>query len=265
MFEVNPIQDFMKLVKIVVPIYKIDLDEFEQKSLRRSIQVLKNFTFSIVCPEGLDISKIEPYFQNVSWEVLRLDSQFFQGIEGYNRLMLSEEFYKEFLDVEYILICQTDVFVFRDDLIYWCEKNYDYIGAPWIASPQNAWNKWMLKIRNAFNSKKKSDHHFFKVGNGGFSLRKVQTMFRIVTELKPEIEKMLLTRDEMKFYQEDVFISLYAPRFFPEMKIPDYKEAVDFCIDRKPHIAFKINGNKLPFACHGFNKPKVKAFWESKV
>lgn len=265
MFKVNHIHYFMNSVKIVVPIYKSDLEDFEQKSLVRSIEILKNFPFSIVCPEGLDISEIETYFQKVNWEVKRFDPKFFKGIDGYNEFMLSEEFYKAFSDVDYILICQTDVYVFRDDLNFWCEKEYDYIGAPWIASPQNAWNKLMLNIRNTFQSKKKSDHHFFKVGNGGFSLRRVETMQKIVSQLRPEIEKMLQTRDELKFYQEDVFISLYAPKFFPEMKIPDYKEAVDFCIDRKPHIAYKINGNKLPFACHGFNKPKVKAFWKSKI
>lgn len=254
----------MKSVKIVVPIYKSDLDEFEQMSLKRSVEILGRHTFSIACPEGLDLKQVEPYFRGVDFEIKRFSAHYFKGIDGYNRFLLSPEFYETYLGVDYILICQTDVYVFRDDLQKWCEKNYDYIGAPWIASPQNAWNKLMLKIRNAFNKKKKSNHHFFKVGNGGFSLRKVETMHKITVELKDEIEKMLKTRDEFKFYQEDVFISLYASRFFPEMKIPDYREAVDFCIDRKPHIAYKINGNKLPFACHGFNKPKVRSFWQSR-
>jgi hypothetical protein len=254
----------MKSVKIVIPIYKTDLDEFEQMSLKRSVEILGKHFFSVVCPEGLDLSPIENYFKEVKFEIKRFSPHFFKGIDGYNLFMLSPEFYQAYLDVDYILICQTDVYVFKDDLLKWCDKNYDYIGAPWIASPQNAWNKLMLKIRNAFNKKKKSDHYFFKVGNGGFSLRKVEMMHKIVVELKSDIEKKLQTRDQMKFYQEDVFLSLYAPKFFPEMKIPDYKEAVDFCIDRKPHIAYKINGNKLPFACHGFNKPKVRAFWQGK-
>lgn len=254
----------MKSVKVLVPIYKSDLDEFEQMSIKRSVEILGNHPFCIVCPEGLDLSQIEPFFQAIKFEVKRFSPHYFKGIDGYNLFMLSADFYAAFLEVDYILICQTDVYVFKDDLQKWCKKDYDYVGAPWIASPQNVWNKWMLKIRNAFNKNKKSDHHFFKVGNGGFSLRKVEMMHQIVVELKSDIEKQLQTRDEFKYYQEDVFLSLYAPKFFPDMKIPGYKEAVDFCIDRKPHLAFEINGNKLPFACHGFNKPKVKAFWESQ-
>jgi hypothetical protein len=49
------------------------------------------------------------------------------------------------------------------------------------------------------------------------------------------------------------------------MKIPDYREAVDFCIDRKPEMAVEINGGKVPFACHGFNKPKVSDFWKPLI
>ena len=31
-----------------------------------------------------------------------------------------------------MLIYQLDAFVFQDDLAYWCQQNYDYIGAPWL-------------------------------------------------------------------------------------------------------------------------------------
>ena len=67
---------------------------------------------------------------------------------------------------------------------------------------------------------------------------------------------------EFHRHVEDVYISLVAPMLIPEMKIPDYTEAVDFCIDRKPKEALKINKGNVPFACHGFNKPKVRDFWK---
>lgn len=44
--------------------------------------------------------------------------------------------------------------------------------------------------------------------------------------------------------------------------VPDYREAVDFCIDRRPQLALKINGGRLPFACHGVNKRNVRRFWQ---
>jgi len=252
----------MNSVRIVVPVYKTDLNETEQMSLVRSLEVLNAHQFAIVCPEGLDLSPVQQYFGNVKWEEKRFPAHFFKSIDGYNQLMLSEIFYEAFSDVGYILICQTDVFVFRDELNFWCEKNYDYIGAPWIGSERNFWNKLMLKIRNLVSKKKKSSHHFFKVGNGGFSLRRVNMMLKIVKELRDEIQFYQQNRDEKHFYQEDIFISIFAKSKFHEMKIPGYKEALKFCMDRKPQIAYKLNNGKLPFACHGFDKPKVRNFWQ---
>lgn len=54
---------------------------------------------------------------------------------GYNRLMLSEDLYSAFSNYEYILICQSDAYIFRDELKEWCEAGYDYVGAPWLRRP----------------------------------------------------------------------------------------------------------------------------------
>ena len=61
---------------------------------------------------------------------------------------------------------------------------------------------------------------------------------------------------------EDIYFSIIAPKYIPEIKIPGYLEAINFCIDRKPDVAMKINKKQIPFACHGFYKPKVKNFWK---
>ena len=51
---------------------------------------------------------------------------------AYNRLMMSEQFYRAFEGYEYILIYQLDCLVFSNALEEWCRKGYDYIGAPWF-------------------------------------------------------------------------------------------------------------------------------------
>src|SRR5690606_31898493 len=120
------------------------------------------------------------------------------------------ELYRRFVAYEYMLICQTDVFVFRDELLQWCEKDYDYIGAPWIASKQHLLTKVLFQITNFFKSrkKKKSTAHFFKVGNGGFSLRKVQTMLKIVTDQKENIGYVSAHPNRHGHHIEDVYFSL---------------------------------------------------------
>ena len=250
----------MKKAIVVVPIYKTDLDENEMLSLKRSIKMLYQHPFAIACPENLDITPLNSILAPVHYTLQRFEDSYFKGIAGYNKLMLSKVFYNSFSDYEYILICQTDVFVFEDQLDYWCNQGYDYIGAPWIASKQTAITKLLLNINNSLKKKKKTTEHFFKVGNGGFSLRKTSKMQEITSEQKDTIEYALANPNELSHHVEDVYFSLVAPKY-TEMNIPDYKKAVGFAMDRKPDIAMKLNNGKVPFACHRFYNRKVKEFW----
>ncbi|HEY5757474.1 MAG TPA: DUF5672 family protein [Steroidobacter sp.] len=248
-------------VIVVVPLYTTKLSADDVMSLQRTIAVLGKHPLAIICPEGLDLSPLDNLLHPGTPAVERFPPTYFKGVEGYNQLMLSTQFYSRFAAYEYLLICQTDVFVFEDKLEYWCGRGYDYIGAPWIGSPRNAFNKLMFGLTNLLRRRKRSEEQLFKVGNGGFSLRKVAMMQRIVAEQRTDIEHALANPNRHRHHIEDVYFSLLARKKIPEMRIPDYVEAVDFCIDRKPALAISINGGRLPFACHGFNKPKVRGFW----
>ena len=59
------------------------------------------------------------------------DQSYFSTPAGYNRLLLTTQFYEKFLDYDYILIYHLDALLFRDELTMWCGQGYDYIGAPW--------------------------------------------------------------------------------------------------------------------------------------
>ncbi|HAH56333.1 MAG TPA: hypothetical protein DCM02_13885 [Flavobacterium sp.] len=248
-----------KIVKVLIPIYKSCFGELEEESFLQCNKVLKNYEIVLVQPEGLDNSFITKKFNNITVE--SFPSHYFQNIEGYNELLLSPSFYERFLDSEYILIYQLDAFVFKDDLLKWCQKEYDYIGAPWIASQHNS---IITKFLAIFDSKKKKERKqiFYKVGNGGFSLRRVSSHYKIAKEQQSFIYDFLRADMKAIYAIEDVFWSLKASEFNNDFKIPNYKEALDFAIDRKPKIAMSLNNNKLPFGCHGINKPKVVEFWK---
>lgn len=243
-------------IAVVIPFYKAEFNPLEERSLYQCNKVLKDYDIIFALPEGLEIKQ-----KPSSVKIEEFDSEYFKNISGYNKLMLSPEFYERFLAYDYILIYQLDSFVFRDELKLWCEKGYDYIGAPWIAT-----RNFISSLLKPFNSSsiKKRKPIFYKVGNGGFSLRKTKSFFEISTKLGTEIEQQLARKGEI-YTNEDVFWSLKVPEFFPDFAIPDYKEAVGFAIDRKPKIALKINKHELPFGCHGIDKPKVRDFWEPIV
>jgi hypothetical protein len=253
------------LVKVVIPVYKSYFGELEEKSFLQCVKVLGNYEVVLVQPEGLDSSYITKKFDAITVE--SFPKHYFQNIEGYNELLLSPLFYERFLDSEYILIYQLDAFVFKDELTEWCQKGYDYIGAPWIASlKKSIWAKFFNFVAKKFRTKKKNgrEQTFFKVGNGGFSLRKVTSHFSIAKNNKKFILDFLNAKEKEIYAIEDVFWSLKAIEFDENFRIPDYKEALHFAIDRKPKIAFSLINNQLPFGCHGINKPKVIKFW-SKI
>ncbi|TDD98634.1 DUF5672 family protein [Flavobacterium cellulosilyticum] len=252
-----------KNVKILIPIYKSYYGELEEKSFLQCIKVLNNYEIVLVQPEGLDNSYITEKFNAINVE--SFPKHYFQNIEGYNELLLSPLFYGRFLDSEYILIYQLDAFVFKDELSEWCQKGYDYIGAPWIASlKKTIWSKFFNMIARKFRSKNKNDREqiFYKVGNGGFSLRRTASHYSIVNQNQSFILDFLSAEKKEIYAIEDVFWSIKAPEFNENFRIPNYKEALHFAIDRKPKIALALNNNQLPFGCHGINKPKVIKFWK---
>ena len=106
-------------VKVLVPIYKETLGEKEMFSLKNNVSLLKGYPVVILAPEGLDVSNTLKEVPQCSVMYVSKEWLGKNGIAGYNRMMLSGDFYKMFEDCSYILICQTDAWVFSDDLEKW--------------------------------------------------------------------------------------------------------------------------------------------------
>jgi hypothetical protein len=122
-----------KKIGIVIPIYKSDLSDKEKISIMRVFKVLHKYRIIFVAPQSLSLINYKRYFELYNHQLIRFnDKYFYQDLEGYNDLLLSEDFYKTFSEFRYILIYQPDAYVFRDELMEWCKVGYDYIGAPWL-------------------------------------------------------------------------------------------------------------------------------------
>jgi len=261
-----------ELVKIVIPIYNPELMPEERFSLQQCFQILSGYPKVIVKPSSLSVDKLAQEFPDVVFE--SFDDAYFKNIEGYNQLMLSPSFYERFLDSEYILIYQLDAFVFRDELKEWALKGYDYIGAPWI--PRAKYSKPLLRlfcivrdgVIKSFHIKEKRPYLRdirYKVGNGGFSLRRVQTFFTVTTNEKETIASYSRPINESTlFTPEDVFWALEPARKGYDFSVPDYKEAMFFSFDKYPEECFPI-AKKIPFGCHAWNRRKEYEFWKNYI
>lgn len=250
-------------VKVVVPIYSTALSEYEKISLRSICGVLGSHPLVVVKPESLSLEPLRGEFPMLREESFADDC--FRSIASYNRLMMSDGFYSRFADTEYILICQLDAYIFRDELLDWCARGYDYVGAPWLVRPMYRFplfrfTSWLKKVWCRVLDKSNSQVTNFRVGNGGLSLRRVAAHLEATTKLKPLIAEYL-THTGNHIFNEDVFFSVEVNNHGLGFRYPDWQEALGFSFDKYPALCFKLNGGRLPMGCHSWYKRRMKKFW----
>lgn len=266
----------MKKNAVVIIIYKQNPNYIERASFKQCLSIMREKHIILVCPQSLDtkyyfdIAKIE----GVDLHTECFKDSFFFSVSSYNQLMLSLLFYERFMRFEYILIYQLDAWIFRDELDYWTTKEYDYIGAPWFTPKGTLANL---------------------SGNGGFSLRKVESFLLFLSLWKND--KVLYTIiDIMKAYFDTpeypfvcfkyfkdlhlrkIFFRSIAQRNFEgnedavyafffklsgKFKIAPSSIAMRFAFETFPEKLF-IRTRSLPFGCHAFEKYSP-TFWENWI
>lgn len=267
-------------VAIVIPIYKKQPTQEELISLQQAIKILGNYSLILVCPNSL---KIENYILNYDYFLVeRFKDSFFKSIDGYNKLMMSKQFYHRFFNYEYILIYQLDAYVFRDELEYWCKLNFDYIGAPWFVDTK-------IPVK---------DQVLYGIGNGGLSLRKVKSHYNALSffaihfflkslyeSYTQYLESNLNKFSRIKFFitsyltrvffiknskyfsiklNEDKYWCLVVPKINLNFKVAPIEVGIKFSFEENPDILYAMNKNELPFGCHAWARYN-KEFWSQFI
>ena len=229
-----------KLVAVVIPVYKAEPTITDVVAMRQLRKVLGHYPLYFIHPRSLqpDYGELGKGFCREAFA-----DAYFQSTAGYSALMLSAELYDRFAAYEYVLIYQLDAFVFTDRLLEFCQLGYDYIGAP-VRRLTPLWHA--LKVR---------------VGNGGFSLRRVSACRRMI----PVWEKML-TDDHPWSVElsdcEDAFWG-YCGKFNQlGFKVPRVPQALEFAVQENiQHAYARMLKGWRPFGAHGWNKMDAP-FWE---
>jgi hypothetical protein len=275
-----------KEICILIPIYKESLNEYESQSVTQCIKILSDYTIHFICSNELDITLYEATFPEII-NYSFFDQNYFKDVSGYNSLLLSYNFYKKFKNYDFMLVHQTDCFVFKDDLLAWAHKDYDYIGGLWF---------------EGFHGNPELGEKLWYPGNGGLSLRKIKPMIDLLTSKSPLrnwrqllIEKKIINKGYIfkdfkgavvlflnlfgyknnssylaKQWEknEDVFF-LNMNEVYNRLKVPNVNKALFFAWDRRPDYLFK-NYKQLPFACHAwyrtdFPYTENKDFWSNFI
>ena len=217
-------------VVIVVPMYKVNLEWYEQLALRRVVEVLDKYPIVICCPNDFDLRSTGEHYGIKRSE--RFANSYFKDVDSYNKLVTSCEFYERFISYKYMLIYQLDAFVFRDNLEYFCSLGYDYIGAPWI-QPVG-----LCRFKNKI--------YHLKVGNGGLSLRRVKACIEVLKENNDILSEW--------HENEDLFFAYCGYAKPKKFRIAPVNVAMKFSFESSVRKVYKKNNYNLPLGCHAWMK-----------
>lgn len=249
-------------VCVIVPVYRTDLSPSEQASLERCLKVLGTHPIILAVPDTLDVTGLLARHPGLRCETF--SAPYFTSVKAYNRLMLADEFYARFAAYEYMLVYQLDAFVFSDQLLSWCDRGYDYVGAPWIPHGRTPSRLQLIKaairrryfrLTNRQYRQGRGDHHaqqHYSAGNGGFSLRRIATLRAVLKRLAERSEPY--RQGTRTPWAEDVFFSVEANRYRTLVRIPGFVESLEFAWENHPQVAADYCRVPLPFGCHGWDK-----------
>jgi len=257
----------MEKVCVVIPIHSSEPTPNELVSFKQCFKILGNHPIYILAPKNLILSNYKasvPFFN-----VIYIDPKWQSSILNYNKLKLSNLFYSLFNNYEYLLTYELDAFVFKDELLYWCAKGYDYIGAPWFEG-------FHLGT---------TENKFLGVGNSGFSLRNIANMDKAIRNVfydkygKNQIFRRLIHRTFRKIQNlagenysiqkdynqhEDFFIFSEIGEQIKTFKIATVKDSIKFSFETNPKRLFVLNNQELPFGCHAWERYEPE-FWENYI
>jgi hypothetical protein len=269
---------------IVIPHHKQTLKKHERISLDQACRIFSDYPICIVKPRS--VAKLDGFDEaNKNVRFVSLNDKYFKSFLAHQKLLISLEFYKIFKKYSHILIYHLDAYVFRDELAFWCGKEFDYIGAVWF----EGWGRSVSADR------------IFAVGNGGFSLRRTSTCIRILRRLEilrlitrsvswliPESKRPIASRHyyqllknlrlfkvkglisienlvrSPQLHNEDVFWAINVADSFSDFTVARPDDAIKFSFEINPRHLYKLNDKKLPFGCHAFERYDPD-FWEEHI
>lgn len=220
---------------VIIPIYQEKLNKYEKLSICNTIDKFNMIAdILFICGKSFDVQKF--YKENnidnkYAINYIYYEDKYFESIENYNSLLLDPEFYRNFVDdYKYMLIVQTDAYIFDQSKIFDYFDKYKFIGAP-------------VTIQNYLDCLKG-----FKRGiyyNGGLSLRNIQFCIDCLNDQK--FLNWYIENNTCK--DEDVIFSAYEQSFYES---PNYIESLNFSIDNQFYLYAPVIDFKKPFGVHHF-------------
>lgn len=242
-------------IAVVIPTQKAELTENEIKTIKVLEQRLPGIYKYCITPSEVENKSIYDYWQDKENHFFLQYDKWHGTLDEYNQMCLSPDFYRLFIDYDYIFIHQTDAVILgqEQDLYDFCDMGYDYYGAPF----GNEDNQGYWVARHCFPER---GIDFVKrhiglsrrlvVGNGGVSLRRINSTIHVLEKYQSRLPRWF---DDA---YEDIVLSWLAT-YDKAYKVAPMEVATLFA---KDNVMFDLDNP--PFAAHGKFVLKDE-FWEN--
>ena len=253
-------------VKILFIYHKERLDKYEDFSIKTLFKNFDNSQIIVVHPDNID----NPF---PKCDSKSFDKKHFKSRKNYSQLLLSRKFYNSFIDLQFIVIYQLDCIFLSNNIEYFCDTGYDYIGAPF------------------FRNIEYPSLGLSRVGNGGLSIRKVESFLSVLNSKRMKSLGSIIVSNfgDRKFWDikkkfqihrhakkgidsyikgytlnEDLFWSDRAHIFFPKFRVAPIEIGLKFSFEAHPSVCYNKNNKQLPLGAHGWNKWD-RGFWKKRL
>ena len=272
----------MSSIAIVTPHHKSTITNDENISLSMAKKKFNDYDKFFLIPDNIKIN-----FDTGDYIIKKVDSLFLSSHREYNKFLLNKKFYNLFKKYDYILIFQLDcLFLKNKENItnFFC---IDYVGSPHINKKTKRFNGvlnggFSLRKVNSFldvlNSNKINLLNF-KIYQIRYllSLRRFTNFFNFLTTItlnyyknifiirKKKSLSQIFIKNFHKYYNEDVFWSIFPNIFNKRFNLPNFHLALSFGFDKDPKELYLINDNKIPLGCHSWHINTNKLFWRNII
>ena len=233
----------MKKLCVIVPVYKDSFSSGEEMAIDRTVKVLRNRDIFFVAPNRLSVKYYQTRYNCV--QIKRFANKYFKSVRTYNRLMLNCSFYATFKEYDYMLIAQPDAIILSssDYMDFFMEKGFDYWGAPW----QPALKISRFDLKGIHKLRKLVLPVICESGNGGFSLRKIDSTIRLLSK------HWFTSRLWCHNFNEDGFFSYFAhSERCCEYSCPSREQAAKFALE--VNMREELENGMKPYALHAWEK-----------
>lgn len=238
----------MNQVCVLIPVYKKELDFEEECSVYNTIEKMYGTTIYLVGPHRI----CKEYYRRFRLPWKTFPDRYFESVDGYNQLLINENFYKKFANYEYLLIAQTDAWILKNSatLKEIMAKDYDYWGAAWYSdwrirrfefgNRENFLRKFILMSEPAGIGKSKRVF----VGNGGLSLRNVSKTIALLKEKRVYVRLWGIN--------EDAFFAYHGMKNRCGFRIAPVEETIEFAVEQRAKKLIQMG--HCPFGVHAWKK-----------